>query len=138
MFRGSMAPALASTTRMDIRLKRSLRPIFSKNRIPATMPESKSDLCVRYYIQDGGSGRTRTTGLTLIRGALKPPDLQTKCFIARWWSQSGSNRRPPACKAGAIPAELWPQKGSVPRRFAVELLDAGQLCGRLDRKSTRL
>ena len=27
----------------------------------------------------------------------------------RWWSQSGSNRRPPACKAGALPAELWPQ-----------------------------
>ena len=26
-----------------------------------------------------------------------------------WWSQSGSNRRPPACKAGALPAELWPQ-----------------------------
>src|SRR5690606_1245556 len=26
----------------------------------------------------------------------------------RWWSQSGSNRRPPACKAGALPAELWP------------------------------
>ena len=25
-----------------------------------------------------------------------------------WWSQAGSNRRPPACKAGALPAELWP------------------------------
>ena len=25
-----------------------------------------------------------------------------------FWSQSGSNRRPPACKAGALPAELWP------------------------------
>ena len=25
------------------------------------------------------------------------------------WSQTGSNRRPPACKAGALPAELWPQ-----------------------------
>ena len=24
------------------------------------------------------------------------------------WSQAGSNRRPPACKAGALPAELWP------------------------------
>jgi integrase len=24
------------------------------------------------------------------------------------WSQPGSNRRPPACKAGALPAELWP------------------------------
>ena len=27
-----------------------------------------------------------------------------------WWSQAGSNRRPPACKAGALPAELWPHK----------------------------
>ena len=26
----------------------------------------------------------------------------------RWWSRSGSNRRPPACKAGALPAELRP------------------------------
>ena len=28
--------------------------------------------------------------------------------IRKWWSQTGSNRRPPACKAGALPAELWP------------------------------
>jgi hypothetical protein len=27
----------------------------------------------------------------------------------QWWSQTGSNRRPPACKAGALPAELWPR-----------------------------
>ncbi len=26
-----------------------------------------------------------------------------------WWSQAGSNRRPPACHAGALPAELWPR-----------------------------
>ena len=26
------------------------------------------------------------------------------------WSQPGSNRRPPACKAGALPAELWPRE----------------------------
>jgi hypothetical protein len=32
-----------------------------------------------------------------------------------WWSQTGSNRRPPACKAGALPAELWPLRGSVIR-----------------------
>jgi hypothetical protein len=25
-----------------------------------------------------------------------------------WWSQAGSNRRPSACKADALPAELWP------------------------------
>jgi hypothetical protein len=28
-----------------------------------------------------------------------------------WWSQTGSNRRPPACKAGALPTELWPLTG---------------------------
>ena len=27
----------------------------------------------------------------------------------RWWSRPGSNRRPPACKAGALPAELRPR-----------------------------
>jgi hypothetical protein len=27
------------------------------------------------------------------------------------WSQPGSNRRPPACKAGALPTELWPRRG---------------------------
>ena len=28
-----------------------------------------------------------------------------------WWSQSGSNRRPQACKASALPTELWPRFG---------------------------
>jgi hypothetical protein len=32
----------------------------------------------------------------------------------RWWSQTDSNRRPPACKAGALPTELWPQVGGRP------------------------
>ena len=27
-----------------------------------------------------------------------------------WWSRSGSNRRHPACKAGALPAELRPRQ----------------------------
>ena len=30
----------------------------------------------------------------------------------KWWSLSGSNRRPPACKAGALPAELKPRSRS--------------------------
>ena len=33
---------------------------------------------------------------------------------AGWWSQTESNRRHPACKAGALPTELWPRsKGTV-------------------------
>jgi hypothetical protein len=31
-----------------------------------------------------------------------------------WWSQTGSNRRPPACKAGALPTELWPLRAGSP------------------------
>ena len=27
-----------------------------------------------------------------------------------WWSQPGSNRRPQACKASALPTELWPRE----------------------------
>ena len=46
-----------------------------------------------------------------------------------WWSQTGSNRRPHACKARALPTELWPRRktgepsprplDSVPIRLAV-------------------
>ena len=34
--------------------------------------------------------------------------VSTKPF---WWRWTGSNRWPPACKAGALPAELHPQTG---------------------------
>src|SRR3954449_4744813 len=29
-------------------------------------------------------------------------------YAKEWWSRTGSNRRHPACKAGALPAELRP------------------------------
>ena len=47
-----------------------------------------------------------------------------------WWSQAGSNRRPPACKAGALPAELWPRDLSF---FGLALLQPSfsQSCTRL-------
>jgi hypothetical protein len=41
-------------------------------------------------------------------------ELETCCFprslgrLQSWWSQTGSNRRPHACKARALPTELWP------------------------------
>ena len=31
------------------------------------------------------------------------------CSVRCWWSQTGSNRRPHACKARALPTELWPR-----------------------------
>src|SRR3954463_13534862 len=41
-----------------------------------------------------------------------------------WWSRSGSNRRHPACKAGALPAELRPH---TPMGVAVVGLDRFEL-----------
>jgi hypothetical protein len=45
-----------------------------------------------------------------------PGTLRSSCPAApriaegeAWWSQTGSNRRPHACKARALPAELWPR-----------------------------
>ena len=38
------------------------------------------------------------------RGSLERSAIQS----GAWWSQTGSNRRPHACKARALPAELWP------------------------------
>jgi hypothetical protein len=42
------------------------------------------------------------------RPARRSPIPQDKAPGAREWRRSGSNRRPPACKAGALPAELRP------------------------------
>ena len=41
-----------------------------------------------------------------------------------WWSQTGSNRRPHACKARALPTELWPHLGG-PRGDADSAMDGG-------------
>jgi len=47
-----------------------------------------------------------------------------------WWSQSGSNRRPHACKARALPAELWPQRlHNESFRSRCRHSDAGRLNG---------
>ena len=34
---------------------------------------------------------------------------QNNNTVMEWWSQTGSNRRPEACKATALPTELWPR-----------------------------
>jgi hypothetical protein len=48
-------------------------------------------------------------GSRRIRKLFRGPQLLPTRFLTRWWSQTGSNRRPPACKAGALPTELWPR-----------------------------
>ena len=52
--------------------------------------------------------------------------FQICCAILKWWSQTGSNRRPHACKARALPTELWPRSsGQSAVRF--EMVGLGRL-----------
>src|SRR6184192_558087 len=50
--------------------------------------------------------------------------LRNDVFCERsssWWSQTESNRRPPACKAGALPTELWPLQRTEDGRQKADL-----------------
>ena len=61
------------------------------------------------------SKQTRTS-MTPDKNNNPPHPAKVKTFKAgNWWSLTGSNRRPPECKSGALPAELRPQTGSRSR-----------------------
>ena len=62
------------------------------------------------------AGQTASFTMSIQPAGLRQP-VETVCendceglqiFPRRWWSQTGSNRRPQACKASALPTELWP------------------------------
>ena len=60
----------------------------------------------------------------LIQRMILPPKLpqrQKPKAKRKWWSLTGSNRRHPACKAGALPAELRPR---IPYGFIVSASSA--------------
>ena len=66
-------------------------------------------------------GGSRSAGLTLqfTMSCSRPrpygrAELLFSAIARKWWSQTGSNRRPHACKARALPTELWPLPRSCP------------------------
>jgi hypothetical protein len=65
--------------------------------------------------------RRKARGTTSrLRERRRPAALHAK---KAWWSQTGSNRRPHACKARALPTELWPR---LPQR-AWKVVGLGRL-----------
>jgi hypothetical protein len=86
-----------SATTLDARRLRSVRDVAVTI---ATRSDPSSSRCQ--------ISRTRTDSLWALNTGAE------FCFSANehpgWWSQTGSNRRPPACKAGALPTELWPRQ----------------------------
>jgi hypothetical protein len=71
--------------------------------------------CDRHTIGCTSSSRCRKSRQT--RSKRLQAVCRTSCrsglaftpMMRRWWSQTGSNRRPHACKARALPTELWPR-----------------------------
>ena len=59
-------------------------------------------------ISSGSGNQKQTAGETRLPLASGFCAANRGWTPARWWSWTGSNRRPPACKAGALPTELQP------------------------------
>ena len=54
------------------------------------------------------------------------PHNETLGSQKRWWSRTGSNRRPEACKATALPTELRPQRCCNVGRARLTLVGPGR------------
>ena len=63
-------------------------------------------------LRKNGSRRRFRTCLRRLTTGSPHRDGSTGIASRGWWSQTESNRRHPACKAGALPSELWPRNGA--------------------------
>ena len=76
-------------------------PLFTMSRNPLPFRGAETVLFEHGCV----SRRSRATQERRNRAFEKPQRRTHK----KWWSQTGSNRRPQACKASALPTELWPR-----------------------------
>ena len=78
-----------------------------------TMPPRHRFLEPIHNVKEGANPHVRM-GLPIRKSGLHtwrifaPFPRKYASKYAKWWSQPGSNRRPQACKASALPTELWP------------------------------
>ena len=110
-------------------VKRHSPRLAGKHRqIPSfTMSMSDTHALSRGETRRGRPGKSRRmhNGWLGVPAFAKAPARQPSCDgLAKtklqssegWWSQTGSNRRPQACKASALPTELWPRLAGLPSR----------------------
>src|SRR5437667_6953669 len=96
------APRLAKeATTLGARYDRALQPSLRQGLPRPVSAQAETGLA---------EARLRPSGLR--RGSLRyDRACRAEAGVAckGWWSQAGSNRRPLACHASALPAELWPR-----------------------------
>jgi hypothetical protein len=78
-----------------------LLPLHDSDSTTSILHVEDFDLVV--YEMNGAGERSRTLDLLITSQLLYQLSYTGR---SRWWRMTGSNRRPPACKAGALPAEL--------------------------------
>src|ERR1035438_6685359 len=86
------------------RSSRHLAATFARNDLLFTMSDNTRGHERPWWARMQARFHVYGRAIRLIHGRV----LQSKEFGRqdhRWWSQTGSNRRPPACKAGALPTE---------------------------------
>ena len=83
---------------------------------------------------DAGLPRGGTRGRPALVRAEAPQGLRLRRL--RQWSQPGSNRRPRACKARALPTELWPRQADCRSGCAPAITRRGIAAAGSDRRGS--
>lgn len=74
--------------------------------------DKRSDMFPLHDDRQHAFGASRTNANSVYPRTLSSLFRERAGNLTVWWSQTGSNRRPHACKARALPTELWPQADS--------------------------
>ncbi len=87
------------------------KPLMTTNN-PNSLNDIQTNLLFTMYLeqaQDKNPAQTFFLQRRVFREVKTGIVLVTLNSAPKWWSQTGSNRRPEACKATALPTELWPR-----------------------------
>src|SRR5690242_19992273 len=98
-------------------LAKPRRHVISESDIEMLPVETLQDIDVFHGIASAALARRRPSGyggaafasFATIERSVACPAVAREASEG-WWSQAGSNRRPLACHASALPAELWPRQ----------------------------
>ena len=115
----------------------ALCALMSSQVSPPSFRGSRTNPSIHNVIQpihcvDAAIGNLSSTIACQLVSSPSSPRLRRASRLAEWWSQTGSNRRPHACKARALPTELWPLVKPAPLgtpRLALSPKDHTAKCG---------
>ncbi len=101
---------MSNSTGASLRTREALRPALSR----ATPTRVASDVVASFDPLDRPKGDRSSV-----------PSVPAKPLPKKWWRRTGLNRRPPACKAGALPLSYAPEH--VMRRCPGKVVGPGRL-----------